>query len=99
MIEETFEANPVWYKMICQHCDEEGYTYSSYKLPLDSENIDNPNSTERRPFEVLLHDRVGWVTIRRKCNQCHGLKYYVYNSAAWKLEIIDPIPEGDESET
>ena len=87
---------PVWYKLKCQHCDEDGYIYTPYKLPLYSENIDNPNSTERTSFEVLPHDREGFVRIRRKCNQCHGLKYYVFDSTGWKLEIIDPIPEGDK---
>jgi hypothetical protein len=94
-MEDTSDDNYVWYKMICQHCDEDGYVYYTYKLPLDSVNIDNPNSTERTPFEVLPHDRAGYVRIRRKCNQCHGLKYTVYDSASWKLEIIDPDRNGE----
>lgn len=81
------EQAPVWYKLVCRHCDIDGYIYSSYKLPLDSCNIDNPNSTERTPFEVLPHDREGWVRIKCKCNQCHGLKYYLYNSDAWEMEV------------
>lgn len=89
MSEDTLDEKPVWYKLVCQHCDEDGYITSSWKLPVDSCNIDNPNSTERTPFEVLPHDREGFVRIRRKCNQCGGLKYTVYDSSSWKLEIIE----------
>jgi hypothetical protein len=87
MTEEMLDKNPVWYKLICQHCNKDGYITSSWKLPVDSNNI--------RPveFEILPSNSEGYVRIRSKCNNCNGLKYMVYNSAEWKLEIIDPIPE------
>jgi hypothetical protein len=74
-----------WYKIICQHCDDEGYISFVTKLPLYSENIDDVEN-----FEVLPHEDSGRVRIRHICNWCGGRKYYLYPSGDWELEIIEP---------
>jgi hypothetical protein len=81
------------YKLVCQHCDKEGYVEFTAKLPLYSENVNEKN------FEILPHEDNGRVRIRHLCNQCHGEKYKLYNSEAdWKLETIEPKPAKEQKD-
>ncbi len=91
---EDNEQEPTeYYKLICKHCDGDGYIKFQHALPLESGNIDNPNSSIRTLFEILPCDVKDRVYIKQKCNVCGGQKYHLFDSSEWKLEIIHPKQE------
>jgi len=92
-MEDDEQEPTVYYKLICKHCDDEGYIKYQQAFPVYSGNIDNPNSTERTEFEILPCEVKDRVYIKRKCNVCGGQKYHLFNSDEWKLEIIRPKQE------
>jgi len=79
----------VWYKLICQHCDKDGYVTYACKYPMSSSNIHSPDGE----FEILPHSNNKMFMIKHKCSRCNGLKYNLYCSSEWKLETIVPKQE------
>jgi hypothetical protein len=92
------DEKTVFYKLICRQCDGEGYQISSRKLPIESGNIVNPNSSEPVEYEILPSDSKGYIRIKQKCIWCRGLKYNTFCSDGWKLEIIEPKKEISDNE-
>lgn len=86
---EDPEKPSVWYKLICQHCDDDGYISYVCKPPILNVNLQLCNGEE---FEIIPVDEHS-VRIRHKCNVCKGLKYYLYCSDGWKLEKVHPKQE------
>jgi hypothetical protein len=86
-IEDSVEKPDLYYKLVCQHCDSDGYISYGIKLPFDSCNIHPPDDDG---FEMLPHSNEGWITIKHKCNRCRGLKYYLYYSGEWELQEMHP---------